>query len=139
MTYGQYRTYPEGKLGCCKQLPSKIIAENAFRDHAWVTSHFRTFYAWLFQAIDIRDFQHRGKFITASTDLAMMFPMLEMAGPHCKFISEVTYTYNKANPLLIEANKKASLHAYDMRKVILRKKRYEPIAVVQDKRGAAKA
>jgi hypothetical protein len=32
-------------------------------------------------------------------DQAIMFPMLEMSGHRAKFISEVLYIYNAANPL----------------------------------------
>ena len=32
-------------------------------------------------------------------DQAIMFPMLEMSGHRAKFISEVLYIYNAANPI----------------------------------------
>ena len=49
MTYGQYTEYPEGWLGICHAIPPHIISSNAYRSYEWVTSHIRTYYAWLFQ------------------------------------------------------------------------------------------
>ncbi len=40
-----------------------------------------------------------GAFYCMAWDQAMMFPMLEMSGHRAKFISEVLYIYNAANPL----------------------------------------
>jgi hypothetical protein len=40
-----------------------------------------------------------GDFYHMAWDQAIMFPMLEMSGHRAKFISEVLYIYNAANPI----------------------------------------
>jgi len=99
MTYGQYEIYPSGKVGHCQQIPDMVIKQNEFRKYKWCSSHLRTFYAGLFKKIKKKDLQFQGKFLSAATDMAAMFPMLEMSGDHAKFIPEVLYVYNQDNPI----------------------------------------
>lgn len=100
LTYGQYMTIPEYQRGICMPLPEYVIKNRLFRSSVWVTSHPRTFYAWLFKKIDRQDLMHQGKFFSVTWDLAMMFPMLEMASQgHIRFIPDILYIYNIDNPL----------------------------------------
>jgi glycosyltransferase involved in cell wall biosynthesis len=71
------------------------------REHKWVTSHLRTWKAFLFRAINPRDLKDaHGNYWRVSGDRAFMLPMLEMAGPdHGKFLPEINYVYNNTNPL----------------------------------------
>lgn len=98
LTYGQYRRYPDGVPGICKQIPENIIKTNTFRSYAWVSSHLRTFYAWLYKRIKKEDIMFEGKFVPFCGDQAIMLPMLEMAGAHSRFVSEVLYIYNFGIP-----------------------------------------
>ncbi len=97
ITYGQYKEYPTGILGCCQQIPDGVIASNGIRSYKWVTSHLRTFYAWLYKKIKPEDFIFDGKFVRRAGDYAIMFPMIEMAGFHSRFIPDILYIYNRAN------------------------------------------
>lgn len=100
MTYGQFQCWPRGEMGFCRKFPSKIITHNNFRKYEWVSSHPRTFYAWLFKKIKKSDLMLEGKFFAVTWDLAIMFPMLEMASKgHIRFIPDVLYIYNNENPL----------------------------------------
>lgn len=101
MTYGNFLDYPTYKQTpvCCKKIPERIIMNNGFRKHEWVTTHLRTFYASLFKKICLQDMIHRGRFFPMGWDLAFMIPMLEMSGPHVKFIPDTLYLYNRNNPL----------------------------------------
>ncbi|MFH1831299.1 MAG: glycosyltransferase, partial [bacterium] len=99
LTYGQYEEYPSGKVGICDHVPEDITKTNNFRNYKWVTSALRTFYAGLFQLIKKEDLLYEGEFFTMTHDLAIMFPMLEMAGFNSKFIPDVLYIYNKATPI----------------------------------------
>lgn len=99
LTYGQFQDHPNGQLGCCAPLPHDVIANNSVRKYTWVTSHLRTFYAKLFKLIKQDDLIMDGEFARVAWDLALMLPMLEMAGEHIRFIDEVLYVYNKRNPL----------------------------------------
>ena len=100
MTYGQYRSWPDNIIGCSSEIPIGIVETNGFRDHEWCASHLRSFYAWLFKLIKMKDLIGPcNTFFHMAWDQAMMFPMLEMSGHRAKFVSEVLYIYNAANPI----------------------------------------
>jgi glycosyltransferase involved in cell wall biosynthesis len=101
MTYGNFLDYPSYKQKplICKSFPKSVIRNNAFRRHAWISSHLRTFYAGLFKKIPKDDFLFKGKFLPMGWDLAFMLPMLEMSGKHFHFVDEVLYLYNRSNPI----------------------------------------
>lgn len=101
LTYGNYLTWPEDKGTTCAEIPKKVRKESLFRSYKWVASHLRSFYAKLFQEIKKEDLQWKdGQFFPMTYDLAIMFPMLEMAkDKHFLFIPEVLYIYNISNPL----------------------------------------
>jgi len=42
---------------------------------------------------------HENKFFSVAYDLAIMFPILEMAAGRWMFIEDVLYVYNERNPL----------------------------------------
>jgi len=100
MTYGQYLSWPDNMIGYSREIPSEITESNSFRENEWCSSHLRSFYAWLFKSIKIEDLiSPYGTFYDMAWDQAIMFPMLEMSGHRAKFISEVLYIYNAANPI----------------------------------------
>jgi glycosyltransferase involved in cell wall biosynthesis len=100
MTYGQYVSWPDNTLGYSRKIPSHIIETNNFRGYEWCSSHLRSFYAWLFKKIKKEDLiGPYGTFYPMAWDQAMMFPMLEMSGHRAKFIEDVLYIYNAANPI----------------------------------------
>lgn len=94
VTYGQFVYYPCETPGWAAQVPKEVIERNEFRDYSWVTTALRTFYAGLFQKIKREDLLLNGEFFPMSGDLAFMFPIVEMAGHHSRFIPEVLYVYN---------------------------------------------
>jgi len=106
LTYGSYYRYPYGNLGTCQEFPDDVVANASYRNYQWVSSHLRTFYAWLFKLINPLDFiytgtdpDYVGKFWPAAADLSFMFPMLEMADGRYQYVPDVIYAYNRANPL----------------------------------------
>jgi glycosyltransferase involved in cell wall biosynthesis len=99
LTYGQYRHYPDGRLGICRDQPKWVVDQCAYRRSEWVSSHMRTFYAWLFKRIDVKDLTYNGELFRVTWDQAFMLPMLEMANGRFKFIPEILYVYNCATPL----------------------------------------
>ncbi len=100
MTYGQFENYPSGKYGQCAEIPAEVVQNRSYRAYdQWVTTHLRTFYSWLFKLVNVGDLKVEGKFFPVTWDMAFIFPMLEMATGHFKFIPEVLYVYNQANPL----------------------------------------
>jgi glycosyltransferase involved in cell wall biosynthesis len=100
MTYGSWQAYPTKAGGNCRALPKEIIKKAAFREYSFVTSHPRTFYAWLFKKIKLEDFLYKGEFFSVAWDLAIMFPLLEIsANGHIRYIPDILYFYNIDNPL----------------------------------------
>ena len=101
MTYGSYMEYPSMKKGpFCQQIPDNIIKSNSYRESTWLSSHLRTFKRSLWDSIDVSDLKdEEGRFYRMTWDMAFMFPMLEMAGPHAIHIPEILYIYNRENPI----------------------------------------
>ena len=99
LTYGQFLYNQKNKKGFCRPIPPDVIANNSIRDISCRTSHPRTFYAGLFQLIKVEDLLYEGNFFPKCVDVATMFPMIEMAGEHVKFIPDILYIYNDANPI----------------------------------------
>lgn len=123
LTYGQFKKYPSGELGQCVALPDEVVRYNAVRRFPFVTSHLRTFYAGLFKKIKREDLMYNGEFFRITSDLAFMFPMVEMAGAHARFIPEVMYIWNMDNP--INDFKKDIQGLLAMERVIRGKRPYE--------------
>ncbi len=99
VTYGQFLYYPCGSAGWAAQVPEEVIATNSFRDNQWTTTAMRTFYAGLFHKIKKEDLLYNGDFYPMAGDLAYMWPILEMAGFHSRFIPDILYVYNLDTPL----------------------------------------
>jgi hypothetical protein len=125
ITYGQYRSFPDNGLGCSRQIPQHIIDSNSFRKFQWCSSHLRTYYAWLFKKINKEDLMLDGKFLEMTSDLAAMFPMLEMAGSRQSFISDVIYIYNYASNLN-DAKVNVKLQQ-DIERMLRNKTPYKPL------------
>ena len=99
ITYGQFRESVSGALGCSRPIPKHIIDSRLYRRFQWCSSHVRTYYAGLFKHINIKDMKFCDEWLQMSSDLAAMFPMLEMAGQKQSFIPDVLYMYNTASPI----------------------------------------
>ena len=99
VTYGQDTSYPPGNPGHSQKIPQWVIDQAAYRRYPWVTSHLRTCRAWLFKKIKKDDLTYQNDFFSVTWDMALLFPMLEMAAGRIKFIDDVLYVYNMATPL----------------------------------------
>lgn len=115
ITYGSYANAATGARGHCVPLPPDIIKERKFRQYPWVTSQLRTFYAALFQKVKKKHLKMNHDFVPAACDLAMMFPMLEMASRgHIRYVDDILYMYN-VTPLsdcVQNYNTQAAVDAY---------------------------
>lgn len=104
ITYGQFKNWPTEQMGYCKPLPDEVVQKQLYRQKWWAPGQLRTFYAWLFKKIHLKDLlfegpYFQGQFFPANSDLAIYYPMMEMAGHRHKFISEVIYIRNVQTPL----------------------------------------
>ncbi len=99
ITYGTFITLKTGRI-FGRKYPLKTILSNSYRKEKWLASHLRTFRhdLWLrIEDSDLRD--NNGFYFSTSWDLAIMLPMLEMAGFRQECISDILYSYNNLNPL----------------------------------------
>ena len=97
ITYGSHIS-SKGVLG--KKYPKIIRKLNLFRKYFWYASHLKTFRHDLWLAINPQDLINKNReYFSVAWDLAIMFPMLEMAGNRQEFISEILYCYNDKNPI----------------------------------------
>lgn len=97
-THGTLIEYPMNNVTWCEPLPKELVAANQIRGFK-CPSHLRTFYAGLFKKIRLQDFLYEGKFLTMAWDMAIMYPLAEMAAERHAFITHVNYVYNMANPI----------------------------------------
>jgi hypothetical protein len=100
VTHGSWISSPPGFMGKdCLQAYTR----GEFKDirHAqWKATHLRTMKFKVLKRIQTKDLKDdNGKWFKGATDMAVMFPALEMAGyDRVKFISEPIYTYNRLGP-----------------------------------------
>ncbi|MDR3646864.1 MAG: glycosyltransferase family A protein [Candidatus Babeliales bacterium] len=100
MTYGQFQNWPTNKIGWCKPVPKEIIETNKFREFGFCMAQPRTYYAWLAKKIKNADLcDENNNFYKIAGDVALMFPMIEMAGERFKFIPDVLCIRNVNNIL----------------------------------------
>lgn len=102
LTWGQCEKYPfeRNSIKCASNIPKRVIEKKLFREIRFVFSHLHSFKYYLWRNIrdeDLRDTNH--EYFRFLYDLAVYYPMLEMAGKKIKFIKETLYIYNSANPL----------------------------------------
>ena len=98
MTHGKFIEFPMYWVEYNEPVPADLIARNAVREFK-CPSHLRTFYAWIFKKIALEDLRINGKFFPMAWDMAIMFPILEMAGERHHYFSTPNYIYNNINPL----------------------------------------
>ena len=110
MTYGNHtrwkgtfreRLRRKPKPGLKRDYPDVIRRNRLYRYHRFQASHLRTYKNFLFQSIRDEDLRRSsGEYFRMASDVVVMVPMLEMAGPdHARFIPEVLYIYNNSNPM----------------------------------------
>jgi GT2 family glycosyltransferase len=99
MTYGQFSIFPFDIAGWAQQIPENITHSNAFRDYEWCSTHLRTFRVKLARHLVVEELSMDNQFYLMAGDLALMFPLLELAGFHAQFVPDILYIYNRANSL----------------------------------------
>lgn len=123
-THGTLIEHPYGYINWCEPIPQEVIEKGTYRSFK-CPSHLRTFYAWLFKMIKLEDLLWNGKFFPMAWDMAIMYPLCEMAQERHAFMSEVNYVYNMENS--INDNKVDSKLQNDLDWIIRNKKPYERV------------
>ena len=100
VTWGSYIDWPSGEIGkFSKQIDPAIHLSGNYRKSQWSTSHLRTYKSHLWSRIKDEDFKdNNGEYFKASCDLAIMFPIIEMARERSYFIPNILLCYNRTNP-----------------------------------------
>jgi hypothetical protein len=122
VTHGTLIEYPTGAKTWCEAVPKKLIKKNAFREFK-CPSHLRTFYSGLFKKIKLEDLLYEGKFFQMAWDMAIMFPLCEMAGPRHAYLKKPNYHYNIEN--CINDNKVDPQYQRDLDRYIRNMPRYQ--------------
>jgi len=122
LTYGNYIC-----INPTFNLNRPLVSTRTYRKNLdWCTSHLKTFKYKLFKGIDREDLYYNGHFIKMAGDMALMYPMIEMAGmKRIKFIERPLYVYNNINPL--NEDKKNVTFQLLMRQYIQNKKEYDEL------------
>jgi hypothetical protein len=101
MSHGQYKTVTDNVIGNNKVIPNT-------RDYRlgpiqnWCTSHLRSFRYKLWTHIKDDDLKDtKGKYYEMAWDIAIMMPLIELAGNKRIFSNptKILYVYNNDNPL----------------------------------------
>jgi len=98
LTHGRFIEYPHNSSSWSLKIPDDVIKNNAFRQFR-MPSHLRTYYSWLFKKINLEHLLYDGFFCPMTGDMAIMFPMIEMASERHAYIDNINYVYNMASPL----------------------------------------
>lgn len=126
LTYGQFALHPTKDTGWCVPMPIEVVKKNGFREYGFIPGHLRTFYAGLFKQIKKEDLMYQGHFFHMTGDIAVMFPMIEMARQgHFQFISKTLMVYNDGNPINNYKVEKGLERQLDLE--IRRREKYKPI------------
>jgi len=125
LTYGSYVNLSTRERGFSEQIPHHVLTQNSIRNYKWVTSHIRTFRAWLFKQIKTPDLQYKGKFVPCAADVTFMLPMIEMAGKNARYIHTVLGIYNDKTPQNIY--KTALATSQEIVAFMRSKKPYQPL------------
>jgi hypothetical protein len=142
LTYGQY-VHADGRPGHCQPYGMVLHYDTKWRElegvdwdpspryQPWFASHLKTFRAGLFHRIELDDFKLGNltqEWIELAVDLAVMFPMLEMAGPErVVFNPNVVHVYNDASSFEHRASQRELLKERAVARAIRAKRPYDRI------------
>jgi len=117
LTYGSYKKLSKGRR---TKISSAYPRLARIRKYPWRASHLKTFKWKLAKNLNKGHFQHEGKWLRAASDVALMFPLLELAGlKRCKHIHKVIYEWRDNTPTKTKRRIQKSCEK------IIRQKRHE--------------
>jgi len=104
ITYGQFINWPTNQMGYCKATSDEVVENQWYRKKWWMPGQLRTFRAWLFKQVKLKDLlfeapYFQGQIFPANSDLAIYYAMMEMAYKRFYFIDKVIYIRNVDTPL----------------------------------------
>lgn len=101
LTYGSYRSDPfDPDCPAVTPYPIEVIRDRSFRSASNMFNHPLTFRGLLWNELREDDLRlASGDWVPAIYDEAIMYPMLEMAGPNHRHLEQTLYVYCSDNPL----------------------------------------
>lgn len=119
---------------CRNPIPDHVYEDNSFRAHRWQATHLRSYKFGLFKRIKMDAFisPSDGNFFKAAVDVALMMPMLEMAGRRAVYVSDVLYEYNLDNPLSFYGQGKHELQLKYLHEITTLLEPYESLPTMDD-------
>jgi len=121
VTYGSYMLSHNQVRGCAAPY-----VKTEYRSEPWRASHLKTCRAGLFHRIDERDLKDdRGEYLQHAADHAIMFPLMEMAGPErVVYVEPILYVYHYDESFEARASADAKAEADAIVKLVRQKKPY---------------
>jgi glycosyltransferase involved in cell wall biosynthesis len=125
MTFGQFLIYDGSSF--MEGFAKPPNDWNNIRNQGFTYSHLRTFKAGLFKKIKKEDLiSPEGCFWEICGDVAMIYPMIEMAGKNrCSFVTDINYLYNVETPLSEAKRDLAKVYKYT--EILQNKQRYNTL------------
>lgn len=143
VTYGRYkRVSASDGLGLANESAEKqfqssydstefinnIADSNTWRDVSYRFSHLKTFRYGLFKQINVADLQDdAGDYFRSATDVAIMIPLLEMAGRRVKCSKQILYLYTSNHPLSLHMNEVTARGQKENHNIIRQRQKYTPV------------
>ncbi|CUI17021.1 putative glycosyl transferase family 2 protein [Candidatus Protochlamydia naegleriophila] len=102
LTYGSFETYPKNCINITYAAPvsPEVIEKQLYRQTPWIYHHLKTFRFRLWKHLKDKDLRNaQGDYYMVTSDRAIFYPLLELAGHHIRHIDRILYIYNVENPL----------------------------------------
>jgi len=132
LTWGQCEIVPREAANAAKYaqpVSGMVIQQKLYRDIPFVFWHLGTFKYLLWKNIQDKDLRdENGEYFRIMKDKATLYPMLEMAGDHIRYVDDVLYIYNMENPLNDYVNTPSDEHMR-VDTLIRNKPRYETLRI----------
>jgi glycosyltransferase involved in cell wall biosynthesis len=102
LTYGSYIKESKGaRTKTSRPYPPDAIVRN----YRWQASHLKTFKSALWDKLPIEHLKHNGSWLPAASDVAIMLPMMEIAGlDRCRHVHQTIYHYRDHTPQTCNRN-----------------------------------
>ena len=108
VTYSDYIRFKNGKLDqrvIARNYSNDIKNNSMYRNSQWLCTHLRTGYAKLFKNVSVYEMKdHNGDWLKCSTDMALMFRVMEQSKGKIKVINDLMYVYNIDNSLQYDSS-----------------------------------
>jgi len=105
VTHGSYLKLSKGRR---TRVSKPYKSWESIRTAPWRASHLKTFKAKLIGSLNKEMFMHEGEWLDAASDLALMFPLCELAGwDRVRFVEKMIYNWRDNTPYKTKIKKQS--------------------------------